>query len=82
MDEDLPTQVTNGPDMDPGMGGDLHHADPEVLGHPEPNELSGEKVRSCKCVATNTVLKLARLSVSSCQTQTRVSLRAFDWAVD
>ena len=45
MGEDLLTQVTNGPEIDLNMGGDLQHADPGVLGQQEPNILSGEKVR-------------------------------------
>ena len=37
MDQDLLTQITNGPDVDLDMGGDLQHADPTIVGHPEPS---------------------------------------------
>jgi len=44
MGEDLLTQITNGPDMDMDMGGDLQHADPAVVGHHEPSMPPGERV--------------------------------------
>jgi len=44
MGEDALPQVTNDPDMDVNMG-DLDHPDPAIVGHPEPNGSSGEKVR-------------------------------------
>ncbi|KAF9654349.1 hypothetical protein BDM02DRAFT_3182155 [Thelephora ganbajun] len=46
MGEDLLTQVINDPDMDLDLGGDLQHADPAVVGHPEPSVPSREGLLS------------------------------------
>jgi len=50
MGEDPLPQVTNDPDMDMNMGGDLEHPDPVLVEHPEPEVLSREKVRGINAV--------------------------------
>lgn len=39
-------QITNGPDVDMDMDGDLQHAGPPVVGHPEPRVSPKERVSS------------------------------------
>jgi len=59
MNEDALTQVTNGPDMDLDMYGDLQNADPGVVGHPEPNVSSRDKVRGINesCAEAHAVVR-------------------------
>lgn len=44
--DDLLAQITNGPDVDMDMDGELRHADPPVVGHPEPGVSPKERVSS------------------------------------
>ena len=44
--DDLLAQITNGPDVDMDMDGDLQHAGPPVVGHPEPRVSPKERVSS------------------------------------